>query len=294
MADAECEYGGEFKSIEAVDDMTVKFSLCAPDVAFPSKVAFSAFQIQPSEYLESTGGGGDLVEKPVGTGPYQMVEWQKGDSITFKRFEDYWGEAAQSETLIFRWSAEGAQRLLELQSGAVDGIDNPTPDDFEVIQADSGLQLYPRPALNVFYVGMNDTYPPFDNETVRQAIAVGIDRQRIVDNFYPAGSEVASHFTPCAIPGGCEGSEWPAYDPEQAKALLAEAGLADGFETTITYRDVVRSYLPEPGVVAQDLQAQLQELGINAEIVVMESGAFIDAANAGQLEGIHLLGWGAD
>jgi ABC-type transport system substrate-binding protein len=293
-ADAECEYGGEFKSIEAVDDMTVKFSLCAPDVAFPSKVAFRAFQIQPSEYLESTGGGGDLVEKPVGTGPYQMVEWQKGDSITFKRFEDYWGEAAQSETLIFRWSAEGAQRLLELQSGAVDGIDNPTPDDFEVIQADSGLQLYPRPALNVFYVGMNDTYPPFDNETVRQAIAVGIDRQRIVDNFYPAGSEVASHFTPCAIPGGCEGSEWPAYDPEQAKALLAEAGLADGFETTITYRDVVRSYLPEPGVVAQDLQAQLQELGINAEIVVMESGAFIDAANAGQLEGIHLLGWGAD
>jgi ABC-type transport system substrate-binding protein len=293
-ADAECEYGGEFKSIEAVDDMTVKFSLCAPDVAFPSKVAFSAFQIQPSEYLESTGGGGDLVEKPVGTGPYQMVEWQKGDSITFKRFEDYWGEAAQSETLIFRWSAEGAQRLLELQSGAVDGIDNPTPDDFEVIQADSGLQLDPRPALNVFYVGMNDTYPPFDNETVRQAIAVGIDRQRIVDNFYPAGSEVASHFTPCAIPGGCEGSEWPAYDPEQAKALLAEAGLADGFETTITYRDVVRSYLPEPGVVAQDLQAQLQELGINAEIVVMESGAFIDAANAGQLEGIHLLGWGAD
>jgi ABC-type transport system substrate-binding protein len=290
----ECEYGGEFKSIEAVDDLTVKFSLCAPDVAFPSKVAFSAFQIHPSEYLESTGGGGDLVEKPVGTGPYQLEEWKKGDSMTFKRFDDYWGEPAKSETLIFRWSAEGAQRLVELQSGAVDGIDNPAPDDFEIVQADSSLKLYPRPALNVFYIGMSNAYPPFDNEQVRQAIAIGIDRQRIVDNFYPAGSEVASHFTPCAIPGGCEGPAWPDYDLEQAKALLAEAGFPDGFETTITYRDVVRGYLPEPGVVAQDIQAQLADLGITAEIVVMESGAFIDAANAGQLEGIHMLGWGAD
>jgi ABC-type transport system substrate-binding protein len=293
-ADAECEYGGILKTIEAVDDLTVKFTLCRPDVAFPSKVAFSAFQIHPSEYLESTGGGGELVEKPIGTGPYQLVEWNKGDSIVYQRFPDYWGEPAKTENLIFRWSAEGAQRLLELQSGAVDGIDNPTPDDFEVIRADSSLQLYEREGLNVFYIGFNNTYPPFDNEQVRQALAIGIDRQRIVDNFYPAGSEVASHFTPCAIPGGCDGPEWPAYDAEQARAMLAEAGFPDGFETTITYRDVVRGYLPEPGVVAQDIQAQLADLGITAEIVVMESGAFIDAANGGQIEGIHLLGWGAD
>ncbi len=290
----ECAYGGEIKSIEAVDDLTVKFNLCAPDVAFPSKVAFSAFQIHSSEYLEQTGGGGDLVEKPIGTGPYQLVEWKKGDTMTFKRFEGYWGEPAKTENLVFRWSAEGAQRLLELQSGSVDGIDNPTPDDFEMITSDNNLKLYPRPALNVFYIGFNRDFAPFDNEQVRQALAIGIDRQRIVDNFYPAGSEVASHFTPCAIPGGCDGPEWPAYDLEKAKAMLAEAGFADGFETTITYRDVVRGYLPEPGVVAQDIQAQLKDLGITAEIVVMESGAFIDAANAGQVEGIHLLGWGAD
>jgi ABC-type transport system substrate-binding protein len=292
--EAGCEYGGVLKSIEAVDDLTVKFSLCRPDVAFPSKVAFSAFQIHPSEYLESTGGTGDLVEKPIGTGPYQLVEWNKGDSLVYQRFADYWGEPAKTENLIFRWSAEGAQRLLELQSGAVDGIDNPTPDDFAVIQADSSLRLYEREGLNVFYIGFNQDYPPFDNEQVRQALAIGIDRQRIVDNFYPAGSEVASHFTPCAIPGGCDGPEWPAYDAEAARAMLAEAGFPDGFETTITYRDVVRGYLPEPGVVAQDIQAQLADLGITAEIVVMESGAFIDAANAGQIEGIHLLGWGAD
>jgi ABC-type transport system substrate-binding protein len=294
MADEACAYGGLLKSIEAVDDLTVKFSLCSPDVAFPSKVAFTAFNIHPSEYLEATGGTGEILEKPIGTGPYMMEEWKRGDSIVFKKFEDYWGEPAKTDTLVFRWSAEGAQRLLELQSGTVDGIDNPTPDDFAVIEADDTLTLYPREGLNVFYLGMNDQYPPFDNELVRQAIAYGLDRQRIVDNFYPEGSVVASHFTPCAIPGGCEGPAFPDYDPDKARELLAEAGFPDGFDTTISYRDVVRGYLPEPGVVAQDIQAQLKELGINAEIVVMESGAFLDAADRGEIAGFHMLGWGAD
>jgi len=295
-ADCDAEgYTGLFKEIAAIDPMTVQFSMCAPDPAFPSKVAFSAFGIQPSEYLESTGGTGELLEKPVGTGPYIVESWNRGEELVYTKNANYWGEPAFADTLVFRWQTESAARLLELQSGTVDGIDNPAPDDFETISTDSNLQLLPRPALNVFYVGMNNTYAPFDNVLVRQAIAMGIDRQRIVDNFYPAGSEVATHFTPCAIPNGCAGDEWYEFDPEAARALLAEAGFADGFDTTITYRDVVRGYLPDPNIVAQDIQAQLLEnLNINAEIVVMESGAFLEAADAGTIEGLHLLGWGAD
>jgi ABC-type transport system substrate-binding protein len=85
--------------------------------------------------------------------------------------------------------------LLELQAGSVDGIDNVGPDDFDTVRSDTNLQLITRQALNIFYVGMNNTFPPFDNEMVRQAIAMGIDRQRLVDNFFPEGSEVATHFT---------------------------------------------------------------------------------------------------
>ncbi len=290
----DCEYGGLIKSIEAVDASTVKFTLCSPDVAFPSKVAFSAFQIHPSEHLEATGGGGPaLIENPVGTGPYKLEKWQKGDSLILTRNEDYWGEKAKAETLVFRWQKEGAARLLELQAGTVDGIDNPSPDDFETIKNDTNLKLYPRPALNIFYLGMNRDKPPFDNEKVRQALAIGLDRQRIVDNFYPEGSEVATHFTPCAIPGGCEGEPWYDTDVEAAKALLKEAGFENGFTVDLAYRDVVRGYLPEPGLVAQDIQAQLKELGITVNITVMESGAFLDAADEGQLT-MYLLGWGAD
>jgi ABC-type transport system substrate-binding protein len=291
----DCEYGGEFSSIEAVDEFTVKITLCVPDPAMPSKIAFTSFAIQPKEWLESTGGHGELLEKPIGTGPYYVAQWERGNQVVLKRFDAYWGDKAKTETLVFRWGTESAQRLLELQSGTVDAIDNVGPDDFDTVQGDSNLQLLVRPALNVMYVGMNNNFPPFDNEQVRQAIAMGIDRQRIVDNFYPAGSEVASHFTPCSIPNGCVGEEWYAFDPAAAKALLAEAGYPDGFETVLNYRDVVRGYLPDPNVVAQDIQAQLAEnLNITVNIEVMESGAFLDAADSGQLEGLHLLGWGAD
>jgi peptide/nickel transport system substrate-binding protein len=294
LAAPDCDYGGLIKEIAALDEFTVQFSMCAPDPAFPSKAAFSAFSIQPKEWIEAAMASREILEKPVGTGPYVLDSWNRGDSIVFKKFADYWGTPAVTDTLVFRWSSEGAARLLELQSGTVDGIDNPSPDDFDVISADSNLALYEREALNIFYVGFTNFFPPFDDVRVRQAVSMGLNRDRLVDNFYPAGSEVASHFTPCAIPNGCVGEDWYEFDLQAAKDLLAEAGYPNGFSTKIFYRDVFRGYLPEPGLVATDLQAQLADLGISAEVVVMESGAFLEESSAGRLDGIHLLGWGAD
>lgn len=289
-----CDYGGEFLTIEAVDELTVKFTLCRSDPAFPSKVAFSAFAIHSAEYLEATGGGGDLVDNPIGTGPYYLEEWKRGDSITFKRYDGYWGEAALTETLVFRWNAEGAARLTELQAGTVDGIDNPTPDDYERIREDESLILYDRAGTNIFYIGLNNWYEPLDKVEVRQALAMGIDRQRIVDNFYPPGTLVATQFMPPSIFGYTPEVTWYEFDPAAARDMLATVDLGDGFEIELAYRDVFRSYLPEPGRVAEDIQAQLREnLNVTANITVMESGAFIDASDAGELQ-MYLLGWGAD
>jgi len=288
-------YTGFFETIEAVDQHTVVFDLCKSDAAFLSKLAFTVFSIYPSEWLEETAGSSERLEAPVGTGAFQLDEWARGDSITLTRFEDYWGDAPAPDTMIFRWTTESAARLLELQSGTIDGIDNPAPDDFETIRGDSNLQLLERPALNTFYIAMTNTFEPFDDVNVRKAVAMGINRQRIVDTFYPPGSEVASHFTPCAIPNGCAGESWYDFDPEAARALLAEAGFPDGFSTSLFFRDVVRGYLPEVARVAQEVQSQLQaNLNIDAEIQVMDSGPFIEACTGGQCDGIHLLGWGAD
>ena len=293
-----CDYGGKLKSITAVDQFTVVFEMCKPVPAFPQIAAFTPFGIQPKEHLEATNGS--PIENPIGTGPFSLQQWQRGDSIIMSRFDDYWGDPAPYETLVFRWAAEGSARLLELQAGTVDQITNVSPDDFETVQNDPSLQFIPVTNPNILYLAMTNTFAPFNNPKVRQALAMGIDRQRIVDNFYPEGSEVASHFTPCSIPNGCEGDAWYEFDAEAAQALLAE-GLAeenmslDDWQPGIFYRDVFRGYLPEPGSVAVEFQTQLLEnLGITADVVVMESGEFIDESTNGRLDGFYLLGWGAD
>jgi peptide/nickel transport system substrate-binding protein len=307
-ADGPAECGADnnpsnISEIRAEDEHTVVFTLCAPDVAFLPKIAFSAFGIDDTAWLEEHGADGSIVDNVNGTGPYQLDAWNRGSDITLTAYEGYWGDAPLSSTAIFRWSTEAAQRLVELQAGSVDGIDNPGADDFETIAGDDSLALYEREGLNTLYFGFNNnpsidgfdnSTNPFADEAVRQAIAIGIDRQAIVDDFFPPGSEVASHFTPCAIPFGCEGDEWYEFDREAALQMLADAGYADGFETQIHYRPAVRGYLPAPPQVAANLQAQLAELNITATIDEQDDTAYLDNADAGLLPGIHMLGWGAD
>ncbi len=293
-------YKGNFKKISATDASTVVFELCNPDVAFLSKIAFTSFAINDTAWIEakvdpSKPDNQAIVSEVNGTGPYKLDAWNRGSDVTMVRNDAYWGDKAKTERLIVRWGTEAAQRLVELQAGSgVDGIDNVGATDFPTVEGNADLQLKPREGLNTLYFGFNNKFPPFDNEKVRQAIAIGIDRQRIVDNFSPPGSEVATHFTPCSIAGGCEGEAWPAFDLAAAKQMLADAGFANGFETKIQYRDVSRSYAENQNVLAQDLQAQLATLGITATIEVQESGTFIDNADGGKLDGIHILGWGAD
>jgi ABC-type transport system substrate-binding protein len=150
----DCDYGGLMKSIEAVDEKTIKFTLCAPDPAFPSKIAFSSFAIQSAKHLEDTGGS--PLEDALGTGPYVVKEWVRGDSLTLEANPNYWGEPPKTPTLVFKWNSEAAARLNALKAGEIDGMDNPDPNDFAAIESDSALKLYPREALNVFYIGLNN------------------------------------------------------------------------------------------------------------------------------------------
>jgi ABC-type transport system substrate-binding protein len=285
-------YAGNIAKIEAVDELTVKFTLCNADVAFPAKVAFSAVGIFSTEQLEDTGGA--PIDNPIGTGPYKLEQWERGNQIVLTANEDYWGDPPPTQTVVFRWGEESAQRLVELQSGSVDGIDNVGTEDFGTVEDDSNLQLIERDPLNVFYLGFNVDKPPFDNEKLRQAIGYAIDKDRIVDNFYPQGSLVADQFVPPGIPSYQDGADGYTYDPDQAKTLLTEAGYPNGVDLgVLSYRAAVRGYLPQPPQVASDIRDQLAQVGITVQLDQQEDGAFIDNANAGNL-GFYMLGWGAD
>jgi peptide/nickel transport system substrate-binding protein len=293
-----CDYGGVFKAIQAFDELTVRFALCRPEPAFLAKIAFPSFAIQPKEWLEQTGGGGQgslLLQKPIGTGPYALSEWLPGEHLSLNAFEGYWGEKAKTQQLVFRWDRDASQRLLELQTATVDGIDNVNSTDLEIVQSDPNLELVLRPPLNVVYMGMNNELPPFDDERVRQAIGMGIDRQRLVSEAFPAGYQVADYFSPCAIPNACVGDRWYDFDPLRAKELLAEAGYGSGFRSQLFFRDVVRGYLPLPEEVAENIKSQLWEnLRIDVKIRAQDSQTFDSAVDSGSLDGLYLLGWGAD
>jgi len=296
---AHAAYTGQFRRVSSTDPETVVFELCGPDVAFRSKVAAPAFAINDTAWLDShidtaTTGEQAIVSQVNGTGPYRLESWSRGSEVSLARNDDYWGDEALNERVIVRWYDNPGQRFAELQNATVDGIDDVFPSTVAAVTDDVGLNLQPRPGLNVFYLGFTNTFAPFDNERVRQAIAMGIDRQRIVDTYFPPGSELATHYTPCAIPHGCTGDPWYEYDPILGKEMVAAAGFPDGFDTKIQYLDVEQPFLPDPSGVATELQTQLlANLGIRAELVAVPEETFLADARAGKLDGIHLLGQSA-
>ncbi len=291
----DCKYGGEFKAIEAPDANTVMFTLCNSDAAFPAKAAFASNEILPKALLDSTGGDSAKIGvKPIGTGPFTLKEWVKGDHLTFIANPNYWGGAITLKTLVMKWSTQSAQRLLELQSGNVDGYELVGQDDIATVQKDNTLSFQPIVAANTLYFGMNNTKKPFDNEAVRQAFAMAIDKQHIVDNFFPKGSSVADQFLYAGLkPGFTDGYKWYTYDQAAAKKMLTDAKFDFNQTIPFSYRTNSRGYAPNPDQIAQDVQAQLAKIGVKIKLDVQQSGTLIGNAGKGSL-GFFLLGWGED
>jgi len=287
-------YTGNLKTLTAPDDHTVVFTFCNPDVAFLSKIAFSVFSINDSDWLITHVADGSALETMNGTGAFKFESWTRGAEIDYSRFDNYWGDKAVPATGVLQWQAESAARPQALQAGTIDGMTLVGPTDFTTVQDNPALSLQPSGGLNTLYLGMNHNFEPWDNAEVRQAIAVGIDRQRIVDNFLPPGSEVATHFTPCQIPFACEGDAWPDTDIASARAKITEIFGDAGLTTTLAYRSPARGYLPLPAETAADLQAQLEDINIHATLDEQESSTYIANSNTGKLTGLFLLGWGAD
>jgi ABC-type transport system substrate-binding protein len=181
-----------------------------------------------------------------------------------------------------------------LRSGTVDGIDNLYADDIPVLSADPNFLVLSRDPIAINYLGVNTTLAPLNDVRVRKAIAMSISSERLVQNFYPAGSTPATHFVPCVIRYGCEGSDWYSVDQDSARALLSEAGYADGLTIPLYYRSAANINTPDPLGIVTDVQAQLAEIGITVELKELESTTFSALASAGELDGLFLGGWIAD
>ena len=193
-----------------------------------------------------------------------------------------------------KWNKEAAARLLDLQAGNVSGIAEVTSDDLATIQADPNLKLAPRAINNFLYLGINNVKPPFDNEKVRQAFAMLINKQQIVDDFYAPGSVAATQFVPAGVkPGYTDGFVDTTYDAAKAVEMLKAEGFDFTKEYTLSYAERTRPYFPQPTKIAQAVQAQLAEAGINVKLELEEWATYLPAVRAGEKE-LFFLGWSED
>ncbi|WP_088008171.1 ABC transporter substrate-binding protein [Indiicoccus explosivorum] len=286
------EEGHIIESVTAVDDYTVEFQLKRPSAPFLKNLAMSPFGIASPAAFEEFGE--EFGSNPVGTGPFQFVEWQRNDTVTIERFEDYWQEGLPNlESIIFRAIPDNSARLNALLSGEIDLADGINPADAQTIADNPDLQLWERPSMNVGYLGFTTTREPFDDPLVRRALAYAIDKQAIVDAFFQGYAETAKNPLPPVIAGYNDEIEDYSYNPEKARELLAQAGYPDGFEMELWAMPVPRPYMPDGQKVAEAIQANLADVGVEAEIVSYEWATYLEKAQNGEADAF-LLGWTGD
>ena len=208
-----------------------------------------------------------------------------GDSIELVRFDEYHGNAPAIERVIFRNIPENTNRTIELETGGIDIAYDIAPTDVERVESNSDLVLQRSPNLSTSYIGFNTAKAPFDDVRVRQAINYALDMESIVNAVYKGVGAPARGVLGPNVWASNQDLKPYGFDVEKAKALLAEAGYADGFSTTIWTNDNQQRM-----DIAEIVQNQLRDVNINAEVKVVEWGAYLDGTAAGEHD-MFILGW---
>lgn len=284
--------GHVIESVTADGEYTVIIKLKRPQAPFLKNIAMSMFAIASPTAFEK---GDDQFERnPVGTGPFEFVEWKPNDSITIKKFDGYWQKGLPKlNKIVFRSIPDNSARLNALIAGEIDLADGINPSDAGKIEGDDKLQLIKRPSMNVGYLGLTVTRPPFDKKEVRQALNHAIDKETIINSFFEGQANIAKNPMPPSISGYNDDIEPYEYNPKKAKELLAKAGYPNGFEMELWAMPVPRPYMPDGAKVAEVIQSNLADIGIKAKIVSYEWGTYLDKASKGEADAF-MLGWTGD
>ena len=282
--------------IDRVDDYTVRFRLKQPQAPFLANMAMDFAAIQSKEYADALlkSGRPELIDQePIGTGPFELVAYQKDSTIRYRAFKDFWGQKPKIDTLVFSIAKDPAVRLAKLRANECQIAPYPNPADLPSIRADKNLKMLSQPGLNIGYLAFNNLKAPYTDRRVRQAINMAIDKAAILTAIYQGAGQPAKNLIPPTMWSYNDAvQDWP-YDPAKAKALLAEAGFPDGFETTLWAMPVQRPYNPDARRMAELMQSDLAKIGIRASIVSYEWGEYRKRVQNAE-HGAALLGWTGD
>ncbi|MEF2071506.1 ABC transporter substrate-binding protein [Consotaella aegiceratis] len=270
MASGEAD---SLSGVTVVDPSTVKIELSRPDATFLHVMALNFASIVPQEAVEEYGA--DFGHHPVGTGAFKLADWTIGQQLVFEKNADYWRDGVPYlDQITFQIGQEPIVALLRLQNGEVDiPGDGIPPAKFQEVMNDpeQKARVVEGGQLQTGYVTMNVKMEPFDKLEVRKAVNMAIDKDRIVQ-IINGRAVPANQPLPPSMPGYHKDFEGYAYDPDQAKQMLADAGFPDGFETEL----YVMNTDPNPRI-AQAIQQDLSKIGIKADIKALAQANVIAA-----------------
>lgn len=265
--------------VAVVDPLTVKVTLSEPNGSFLFNMAWGDAVIVAPESIEG------IKQSPVGTGAFTFSEWVQGDKIVLEKNPDYWGTPAKLDAATFKFISDPTAAFAAVMAEDVDAFMGfPAPENLPQFEADPRFQVLVGSTEGETILSTNNKQPPFDNVKVREALAHAIDRQAIIDGaMFGYGTPIGTHFAP-HNPAYVDLTGQSAFDPELSKKLLAEAGLPDGFETTL--------HLPPPSYARRGgeiIAAQLAEVGITAEIVNVEWAQWLETVFRGKNFGLTIV-----
>lgn len=264
-------------TIEVVDPSTVDITLKAPDSSFLAKLMGTSMAIVPQEVVEENG---DLMQVMVGTGPFMYVDYVPNSMVTLERNPDYWEEGKPYvDALEMQIVPDNTARTTALVTGTVDFIEYAPVQDLPIFESDESIEVAGDQNTNIRYMAVNVSREPFDKLEVRQAISMVIDRQPIIDSAVFSAGTATNILFPESYWAGFP-SEIPAPDIEAAKALLAEAGYPDGFETVI-HSWAQYPFLSNAAIVIQE---QLRQIGIESELDFQENAIYLENYFAGNFD----------
>ncbi|MFZ7091819.1 ABC transporter substrate-binding protein [Primorskyibacter sp. 2E233] len=271
---------GSVQETEVVDEYTVKFKLNGPYAPFLSNLAYPTGLIVSPAAVEANGA--DFGRNPSGTGPFKFAEWRSNEAVVIEKNPDYWGDAAGTNAVVFRPITDANTRVAEMLAGGIDMMVEVPPTSLGQFEGD-GFNVVEQAGPHVWFLILNAKEGPFADKKVRQAANYAINKEALVNDVLEGTAEVAAGPTPPAFAWAYNEALDPyPYDPEKAKALLAEAG-AEGAELTF-YVTEGGSGMLDPVAMGTAIQADLAAVGLNVTIETYEWNTFLGEVNPG-LEG---------
>lgn len=288
---------GHVTSAEASNAETVRVVTESPAPLLPENL--EAVRVVPQAMVEELGDEA-FAENPVGTGPYRFVSWLSEDHLNLEANDDYWGDQASFQTVRLEVIPSGATRVAALLSGEIDIAVTVLPQDLPRVEASSDAFVTQAPGLRVIYLAMDDVREdtpgmdeknPFLDDRVRQAVFHAIDMDLVTSRIMGGAATPATQFYAPFNEGFDPDLERFPYDPERARALLAEAGYEDGFTVRL---DAPNDRYLNDALIAQAVGGMLSEVGIDVEVNAVPRAVFFpDHFNNGNST-MAISGWASN